>query len=99
MNEIWNYLLQLGDGSLIHMGSVHQEHCNPLKSYLTQNSPNLASGPASSYPVTYVNQMRILYAIQCVPAMILLCQIWNMICYIEPSPTHALFSLAHLSWI
>ena len=51
------------------------QHCNPRESYLTQNSSNLASGLASSYPVTYVNQMSILYATQCVPAMVILCQI------------------------
>jgi len=43
-------------------------HCIPLESYLPHFSSNPASGPASSYPVTYVNQMGIFYSAQCVSA-------------------------------
>ena len=60
-------------------------HCIPLDSYLNQDSPNLASGPASSYPVTYVNQMSFLYAAQGVSALLILCQMGNTVCNIEPS--------------
>ena len=54
-------------------------HCIPLDSYLKQNSPNLASGPASSYPVPFLN------AAHCVSALLILCQMGNTVCKVEPS--------------